>query len=57
MVNYFEDQDIVHQLKIKWWDFQVKRNTKFFGAGGLSDDTIYPNGISTSLPRDIQEII
>ena len=22
---------------------------------GLSDDTIYPNGISTSLPRDIQE--
>ena len=22
---------------------------------GLNDDTVYPNGISTSLPKDIQE--
>ena len=27
----------------------------FLEPEGLSDDTIYPNGISTSLPRDIQE--
>ncbi|MFL2800775.1 MAG: tRNA uridine-5-carboxymethylaminomethyl(34) synthesis enzyme MnmG [Paracoccaceae bacterium] len=27
----------------------------FLEPEGLSDDTIYPNGISTSLPKDIQE--
>ncbi len=27
----------------------------FLEPEGLSDDTVYPNGISTSLPRDIQE--
>ncbi len=27
----------------------------FLEPEGLNDDTIYPNGISTSLPRDIQE--
>ena len=27
----------------------------FLEPEGLSDDTVYPNGISTSLPKDIQE--
>lgn len=27
----------------------------FLEPEGLSDDTVYPNGISTSLPRDVQE--
>jgi tRNA uridine 5-carboxymethylaminomethyl modification enzyme len=29
----------------------------FLEPEGLDDDTIYPNGISTSLPRDVQEAI
>lgn len=28
----------------------------FLEPEGLNDDTIYPNGISTSLPRDVQDI-
>ena len=28
----------------------------FLEPEGLSDDTVYPNGISTSLPKDIQEV-
>src|SRR5690606_7835051 len=27
----------------------------FLEPEGLDDDTVYPNGISTSLPRDVQE--
>ena len=32
-----------------------KRHQIFLEPEGLDDDTIYPNGISTSLPEDIQE--
>ena len=31
------------------------RHQIFLEPEGLDDDTIYPNGISTSLPRDVQE--
>lgn len=30
-------------------------HTVFLEPEGLDDDTVYPNGISTSLPRDVQE--
>ena len=30
------------------------RHTIFLEPEGLEDDTVYPNGISTSLPRDVQ---
>jgi tRNA uridine 5-carboxymethylaminomethyl modification enzyme len=33
------------------------RHQIFLEPEGLSDDTIYPNGISTSLPRDVQEAL
>lgn len=33
------------------------RHQIFLEPEGLDDDTIYPNGISTSLPRDIQEAL
>ena len=33
------------------------RHQIFLEPEGLDDDTVYPNGISTSLPRDIQEAI
>ena len=33
------------------------RHQIFLEPEGLDDDTIYPNGISTSLPRDVQEAI
>ena len=33
------------------------RHQIFLEPEGLNDDTIYPNGISTSLPRDIQEAL
>ena len=33
------------------------RHQIFLEPEGLSDDTIYPNGISTSLPREIQEAL
>jgi len=33
------------------------RHQIFLEPEGLSDNTIYPNGISTSLPRDVQEEI
>jgi tRNA uridine 5-carboxymethylaminomethyl modification enzyme len=29
----------------------------FLEPEGLDDDTIYPNGISTSLPEDVQELL
>jgi tRNA uridine 5-carboxymethylaminomethyl modification enzyme len=32
-----------------------ERHQVFLEPEGLDDDTIYPNGISTSLPRDVQE--
>jgi tRNA uridine 5-carboxymethylaminomethyl modification enzyme len=34
-----------------------ERHQIFLEPEGLDDDTIYPNGISTSLPRDVQEAI
>ena len=34
-----------------------ERHQIFLEPEGLDDDTVYPNGISTSLPRDIQEAI
>ncbi len=33
------------------------RHQIFLEPEGLNDDTVYPNGISTSLPRDIQEAL
>ena len=33
------------------------RHQIFLEPEGLDDDTVYPNGISTSLPRDIQQAI
>ena len=33
------------------------RHQIFLEPEGLDDDTVYPNGISTSLPRDVQEAI
>jgi tRNA uridine 5-carboxymethylaminomethyl modification enzyme len=32
-----------------------ERHQIFLEPEGLDDDTIYPNGVSTSLPRDVQE--
>ncbi len=32
-----------------------QRHQVFLEPEGLDDDTVYPNGISTSLPRDIQD--
>ena len=29
----------------------------FLEPEGLDDDTVYPNGISTSLPQDVQELL
>ena len=34
-----------------------ERHQIFLEPEGLDDDTVYPNGISTSLPRDVQEAI
>ncbi len=34
-----------------------ERHQVFLEPEGLDDDTIYPNGISTSLPRDVQEAV
>lgn len=34
---------------------QRDRHQIFLEPEGLDDDTVYPNGISTSLPRDVQE--
>jgi tRNA uridine 5-carboxymethylaminomethyl modification enzyme len=34
-----------------------ERHQIFLEPEGLDDDTIYPNGISTSLPRDVQEAL
>ena len=34
--------------------FKEKQNIKFLEPEGLDDHTIYPNGISTSLPEDVQ---
>jgi tRNA uridine 5-carboxymethylaminomethyl modification enzyme len=33
------------------------RHQIFLEPEGLNDDTVYPNGISTSLPRDVQEAL
>ena len=35
----------------------AQRHQIFLEPEGLDDDTIYPNGISTSLPRDVQEAL
>ena len=34
-----------------------ERHQIFLEPEGLDDDTIYPNGISTSLPREVQEAL
>jgi tRNA uridine 5-carboxymethylaminomethyl modification enzyme len=34
-----------------------ERHQIFLEPEGLDDDTIYPNGISTSLPREVQEVL
>ncbi len=34
-----------------------ERHQIFLEPEGLDDDTVYPNGISTSLPRDVQDIL
>jgi len=34
-----------------------ERHQIFLEPEGLDDDTVYPNGISTSLPEDVQELI
>jgi tRNA uridine 5-carboxymethylaminomethyl modification enzyme len=34
-----------------------ERHQVFLEPEGLDDDTVYPNGISTSLPRDVQETL
>jgi tRNA uridine 5-carboxymethylaminomethyl modification enzyme len=36
---------------------QRDRHQIFLEPEGLDDDTVYPNGISTSLPRDVQEAV
>lgn len=36
---------------------QRERHQIFLEPEGLDDDTIYPNGISTSLPRDVQSAL
>lgn len=33
------------------------RHQVFLEPEGLNDDTVYPNGISTSLPRDVQDAV
>ena len=50
-------QDIVHQLKTKLYDLQTKIGHQIFlEPEGLNDPTIYPNGMSMSMPRDVQDI-
>ena len=52
------DQDIVLLLKIRLVKFADKsRHQIFLEPEGLHDHTIYPNGISTSLPAEIQQEI
>ena len=41
--------------KIK--NLKIKRHQIFLEPEGLNDHTIYPNGISTSLPADVQQEI
>src|SRR5665213_610504 len=36
---------------------QRERHQIFLEPEGLDDDTVYPNGISTSLPRDVQQAL
>ena len=36
---------------------EKKRHQIFLEPEGLNDHTIYPNGISTSLPKDVQQEI
>ena len=49
------DLDIVLRSKIKIVKFKEKeRHQIFLEPEGLEDNTIYPNGISTSLPEEIQ---
>ena len=33
------------------------RHQVFLEPEGLDDDTVYPNGISTSLPREVQALL
>ena len=42
-------EDKIHRFKDK------SSHQIFLEPEGLDDDTVYPNGISTSLPEDVQE--
>ena len=49
-------QDIARRSKTRLSRFADKTSHQIFlEPEGVSDDTVYPNGISTSLPEDIQE--
>ena len=49
------DLDTVHQLKIKITRFADKSSHQIFvEPEGLTTHEVYPNGISTSLPFDVQ---
>ena len=51
-------QDIVHPFEDKIVKFKDKsRHQIFLEPEGLDDHTVYPNGISTSLPADAQQEI
>ncbi|MEM7328651.1 MAG: tRNA uridine-5-carboxymethylaminomethyl(34) synthesis enzyme MnmG [Pseudomonadota bacterium] len=43
-------EDKIHRFAEK------TRHQIFLEPEGLDDDTVYPNGISTSLPRDVQDV-
>lgn len=43
-------EDKIHRFADK------TRHQIFLEPEGLDDDTVYPNGISTSLPRDVQDV-
>ena len=50
------DRAIVHLLKIRFVKFGDRDGHQIFlEPEGLDDDTVYPNGISTSLPEDVQD--
>jgi tRNA uridine 5-carboxymethylaminomethyl modification enzyme len=46
---------IVHQLKIKLADFHKESHHVFVEPEGASVEEIYPNGLSTSLPYEVQK--
>ena len=46
---------IVLRLKTRSFGREKSSHQIFLEPEGLDDDTVYPNGISTSLPAEIQE--